>query len=355
MIRHVDRLWMIDDTGQVIWYSSNFGEGDAVLFNETLTLQFTKETLTALADLDDKIVAFSERSIWYVEGYGPPITGIGSDLTTSVQVPTETGATDWRSVVTVSNVGIFFQSPVNNLIYLLDRGLGVTCVGLVVQDWFPPGTLVIAASQMPLSTEIRFVLSTGYVVTYSTTFERWSRQLYVPTFSHAIIPLGGPWTAAASDGHVYEENEPSGAAPYFDTLAAGGTQWVTTTIRLAPFKPGGLQGAAQLDFVQPLARSLDPADMVVALAYNYGTTRETKTFRWSALSTGSPAAPGIVLARASPAGVYSQPMAVALTLSDAPPTGGVASTGEGMRWLGVAFSVSGIGNVYDQLNSGVRQ
>jgi hypothetical protein len=355
MIRHVDRMWLIDDSGQVIWFSTPFGAGDAPYFNETLTLQFTTDTLTALADLDDKLVAFSARHIWYVEGYGPPNTGLGSDLTTAVQVPTETGANDWRGVVTVSNIGVFFQSPVNNLIYLLDRGLGVTCVGLQVQDWFPEGTTVLAATQMPLSTEVRFVLSTGYVVTYSTTFERWSRQRYVPTFSHAIIPLGGAWSAAASDGHVYQENDPGIAAPYFDTLAAGGTQWVTTTIKLAPFKPGGLQGAAQLDFIQPAARSLDPADMLTSIAYNYGGTSESRTFKWSALTVGSPAAPGIVLARMSPSASYSQPMAASVTLSDAPPTGGTATTGQGMRWLGVAFSVSSVGNVYDQLGAGVKQ
>jgi hypothetical protein len=48
-------------------------------------------------------------------------------------------------------------------------------------------------------------------------------------------------------------------------------------------------------------------------------------------------------------------MAVSLTLSDAPPTGGVATTGQGMRWLGVAFSVQMVGQVYDQINAGVRQ
>jgi hypothetical protein len=355
IIRHVDRLWLIDDTGQNVWYSTNFNQGDAPYFNETLTLSFTREILTALAEMDDKIVCYSATSIWYVEGYGPPATGVGSDLTTAVNVPSETGAADWRSIVTVPSVGVFFQSGVNGLPYLLDRGLGVTCIGLQVQDWFADGVTVLAAAQVPQTTEVRFLLSSGYVATYSTTFERWSRQLYAQPFACAIVPIGGSWTAA-SGTRVYQENAPTIAAPYLDTLASGATQWITTTLELAAVKPGGLQGWAQLEYVQGLARALDPCDVTMALTYDYGQVSESRTFPWGDVSTGSPAAPGIAMWRMSPTGSNAQPMAVQATLSDAPSSsGGSYVTGRGMRWLGTAWKVSSLGPIYDRLGAGVKR
>ena len=368
LIRHVDRLWMIDDTGQVIWYSTTFGAGDAVSFNETLTLQFTQETLTALADMDDKLVVFSAEAIWYVEGYGPPNTGIGSDLTTAVSVPSDTGAGDWRSVVVVPSVGIFFQSSLNGLIYLLDRGLGVTCVGQQVQDLFAPNGVpvtVLAAGSKPNTTQVWFLLGLDpqMVVTYDYTQVgangrpgRWARQTYAQNFRHAIVPSGGPWTAAGRDSYVYQENSAAIPAPWYDTPGGGVPTWITTTIQLANVKPGGLQGAGQLDFVQGLTRPLDPSNVTCRLTYDYAGPSETRTYTWGQLSTSSPVAPGIAMWRMAPLMAYSQPMAVQITLSDAAPTDGTAAvTGRGMRWLGVAVSVQNIGAVYNKLGTGVSQ
>jgi hypothetical protein len=361
-LRHVDRLWGIDDTGLVIWYTTVFNAGDAPYHNESLTLSFTQEQLTALADMDDKLVAFSATSIWYVEGYGPAPTGLGSDLTIAVKVPTDTGAADWRSVVTVPTVGqfpggVFFQGPANNLIYLLDRGLTVTCVGKMVQDWFTPtstfaGATVLAAQMVPLGTQVRFLLSSGFVATYDYVQQSWSRQLYPPALVHSIQPVTGAWVAASSDGHVYAENAPTIAAPYFDTLSTGLTQWIAPKIRMASVKPGGLQGGAQLDFVQGLSRLKDPCDVLVTATYDYGVASETRIFKYSDLVRQSAT---LGQWRFSPDATLSQPMAVSITLSSAPPTGGTPVTGQGMRWLGVLFSTSLVSPFYDKLGPGVKQ
>jgi hypothetical protein len=85
MTRHVERLWIIDDTGLNVWYSQPLNGVDAPYFNEALTLSFTDQTLTALGEMDDKIVIFSATSVWYVEGQGPGTNGQGSDLNVAVQ------------------------------------------------------------------------------------------------------------------------------------------------------------------------------------------------------------------------------------------------------------------------------
>ena len=363
IIRHVDRLWGIDDTGLNIWYTTAFNAAVAPYFNESLTLSFTEQTLTALASMDDKLVAFSADEIWYIEGYGPAPTGLGSDLTVAVKVPTDTGAADWRSVVTVPTVGefqggVFFQSSRNGLIYLLDRGLTVTCVGKVVQDWFvsAPGiqqAVVLSASTVALTTQIRFVLSTGFVATYDYVQEAWSRQFYPTSLLYAVSPNDGPWSACGSDGYVYQELLPTSGAPYLDTVGGGGATWITTVVSAATVRPsGGLQSAMQVDYMQGVSRFLDACDIHVQAVYDYGPTVENWTFTYANMAAQSG---GLALWRASPSAVNSQPMAISVTLSDALPTGGTATTGQGVRWLGLAYSFSTIGNVYDKLGTTVRQ
>jgi hypothetical protein len=279
-----------------------------------------------------------------------------------VSVPTDTGAADWRSVVALPSVGVFFQSGLNNLIYLLDRGMGVTCVGYDVRDWFtaaagfPPVT-VLASVQVPNTQSVRFVLSTGYVAEYNYVQKRWSRHQYIggSTPQYAIVSSGGVYTHSGADGRVYQEHAPTDAAPCFDTLAVGGAQWITIVITTAHVKPGGLQGWATLEYVQGSARALDPCDVHQTASYNYGAATEARTYAYSALSVGSDAAPGIAMWRMSPLAANAQPMAVSITLNDVAPTGGVAVTGRGMRWLSLAYRVSSLGPIYDKLSAGVKQ
>jgi hypothetical protein len=368
MIRHVDRLWLIDDIGQNIWYTTNFNEGDAPYFNETLTLSFTKETLTALASMDDKLVAFSATSIWYVEGYGPANTGLGSDLTTAVQVPTMTGTPDWRSVVSTPD-GVYFQSGYDGLIYLLDRGLNVTCVGKVIQDWmgavaddYPAQVTALSAQMVPLTNQIRWIIGNPYpseppvyVVAYDLVQKRWLRSTYTanPGPMHAIQPVGSAWTVCGSDGYVYQELSPFAADPYYDILGGSGATWITMSIQTAEIHLGdGLQASQLFEFVQGMAQILSPASLTMELQYDHDTTNESRFFAYPDLSTGTQAGPNLALWRMSPTAVHLQPMNVSVVLTD---SGGYGGSGRGLSFVGLAFVVSPTGQLYDKLGVNVKQ
>jgi hypothetical protein len=344
ILRHVERLWGIDDTGYVVWYTTNFGPSDAPYFNESLTLQFAEGPLTALGELDGALIVFSGTMIWSVTGNGPNATGQGSDLTTATPIPTDVGAASWASMLTFP-MGIMFQAP-NGGMYLLDRSLTVT-YQKDVQNWIGPqaGTTVVSASLVPSDTLLRFVLNTGTVVTYDYVVQRWAQETY-PSAPKASVVSGGAWCIGCADGHAYQES-----AGYYD-VTAGGSQWITLTITLANFKPGGLQGWASLDFMQWLGRILDACNVQVTLNYDYVTGGQSETRTWSyAQLAANNATMG--MGRFSPGAAFMQPMAVQAVLSDA--TNAAALNGQGLRWLGTAWKVSSLGPVNDKLSQGVRQ
>lgn len=339
--RHVERIWGIDDTGLVIWYSTPFSPSDAPWFNDGLTLQFTDETLVAIDSMDDKLIAYSMEHIWYVEGQGPNNLGLGSDLTVAVLIPSEVGCVNPQSLVPFPG-GHIFQAP-NGGFYMLDRGLQVTFVGREVQDLTATAT-VLSASLVPGTHDIRFILSSGVVVTFDYLEGRWATSSYPNTGTplSAIVDNAQRWTVCSSDGHVYQEKGASSSFPYMDTTADGVSHWVTMSLTTAHVKLGGsLQSFAQLVRVQGYGRWLDPADTLVTLTYDYGRSSQgPKTYTYANLH-GSNAEAAVW--RQGPQASSSMCSAVQVTISDAAPTGGSATTGQGVLWLGVAFDAVPLG------------
>lgn len=346
-IRHVSRIWGIDDSGYVVWYSTPFNSGDSPYFNESLTLQFAEEPLTALASVDGNLVCFSSRSIWYVSGSGPNNLGQQSDLVQAVRVPTPAGAADWRSVVVFPG-GTFFQAP-NGDIHLMDRGYNVTFIGQPVQD-LTSGLAIVSATLVESAKEVRFVLSTGTVLTFdyaltdSSGAGRWSRDVYQNFGSGpacATVVNGTTWTAGCSLG-VIREKTSSDSAAWYDTNAAGTNFWVTIKITTGYIKPGGLQGFATVPVIQGFGAFLDPCDILVQAVYNYGQTNESRGFAYTALTSSGQSTDAQWMF--GPSGSNMTCESVSLVMTDATPTGAGNSTGRGLRWLGVALDAIQLGN-----------
>jgi hypothetical protein len=353
MIRHVERLWIIDDTGFVVWYTTTFGggpeSGDAPYFNESLTLQFSDEPLTALASMDGNLVVFSSKSIWYVSGQGPNALGQGSDLTTATLIPSDVGASGWSGTCAFPG-GVLFQAP-NFGIYLLDRGFNVSFIGRAVQD-ITAGVSVVGATLVASHNEIRLLLGGSFsVLVYNYVTGQWSTNEYANIATCSAI-TNGAWTACLSSNGVWEEKTTAAALPWYDTTSGGSNSWVSSSLQLAYFKPGGLQGWASLEFIQGLATTLDYFDIVMRLVYNYGSAVETRTFTAASLFVNNNV---MSQWRFSPSGANQQIQSVSVLLSDAAPTGKAAVSGQGPRWLGLAFKFSTLGGVYDNLSPGVKQ
>jgi hypothetical protein len=354
MVTHVERLWGIDDTGYVIWYSTPFSAADAPYFNEVLTLQFTDEQLIALGSMDDKLVVFGTRHIWFIEGAGPNNLGQNSDLTTAWLLPSDVGCMNPESVVAFPG-GVLFQANSGGL-YMLDRNMSVSYIGKTVQDMVNASTPVLGAGLTPTSNQVRFLvdgLSSPYVVTYDYVLSRWAQESYsVGSFGamQTAITAGTTWTVGSQTGNVYQENSPLVSLAYMDSLG-GSPEWVTMSLKTGHLKLAGLQGYQRTRIAQGYGAWFDGCDQTVTETFDYGVTSQTETFLYSTLSAANSTAAQWAMHTQATSG---KAQAVQITWSDAPPTGSSPTTGQGMRMLGLAFEVQVLGDRFKRLPSTVK-
>ena len=90
----------------------------------------------------------------------------------------------------------------------------------------------------------------------------------------------------------------------------------------------------------------------MTMTYDYEIAAESRTFTASALRANNAS---MSQWRFSPGPKHQQCQAISVTLQDAAPTGIAATSGQGPRWLGLAFRVSPLGPIYDNLAAGVKQ
>ena len=154
-----------------IRYSKITRLGEGTAFNEGLSIKCDPRggDITSLATLDDRLVIFKHSSIFELAGDGPSDTGENATYTEPTLVSTDVGCTDGNSVV-LGPDGLFFKSAKG--IYLLDRSNTATYIGAPVED-YNDGT-VTSAVLLDSTNEIRFSLSTGYILVYNYYFKQWS-------------------------------------------------------------------------------------------------------------------------------------------------------------------------------------
>lgn len=335
-IKHLERHYGIDDTGLVVYFSQVFNASDAPYYHDSLTLQFTEETLVALASMDGNLIIGSAQHLWYIQGYGPNALGQNSDAPPEpTLIPPDVGFASPQSLVTFPG-GILFQAPSGG-IYTLGRDLSVSYIGLGIQDTIGPGVTVVSATLAPRTHDIRLLLSTGAVVSYDYVRGRWATLSYPNsgTLTNAIVDNSQNWTACSSGGNVWQEKPSTAAIPWMDTNAAGSSSWVTTSVTSAHVKLAQLQGYQRLRHLLGYATFLDPCNLSVTIGFDYGRDSQgPQTFTYAQLSAANAVAAQWDMHAKATAG---QAMSCQVTMSDAAPTGGTATTGQGCRFLGLAF------------------
>lgn len=352
-LTHNERIWGIDDTGFIIWYSTSFSASDAPYYNEGLTIEFSEQPLTALAVMDSNLIVFAANRIWVVQGDGPDPTGQGSSIQPPNPIQTDVGTLDWRSVVSMPN-GIMFQADSGG-IYMLGRDFSVNYVGKTVQDWMA-GARVLSSTLTSATNHVRFVLDNGNVLIYDYVLDRWSQFNYEEfgvSFLTSTV-LGTTWIGADAS-QVYEENniwadvipaQPSHEPPIAQVLV-----WVPLTVTTGWVKLASLQGYQRLSHAMGYARFLEGADLNMTLAFDYGLSSQSASFPYSALVAANPIAAQCDMHAQA---ISTKSMSCQVVLTDAAPTGLSWSTGQGARFLGVAFTVQSIGNRYMKIPKTVK-
>lgn len=152
------RMWGIpgNDRSQV-WFSKILQKGTGPEWSAAFTMRVPRgaASLTAIGELDGKVLLFSGNDIFVVVGDGPNNLGRGGSLTGPTKVASDVGCIERRSVVS-GPFGVMFQSSAG--IYLVGRDLSVSFVGKQIEDTVSGGTKVTGAVLYEAKNQVWFTV-----------------------------------------------------------------------------------------------------------------------------------------------------------------------------------------------------
>jgi hypothetical protein len=257
-----NRLFLIDaEDRNVLWYSKVVIENTPVEMSDLLTLYIAPTTgaqgstgpMTALSAMDDKLIIFKRGAIYYINGSGPDNTGANSTFSDPVFITATVGCINPNSIVLMPN-GIMFQSDKG--IWLLGRGLETQYIGAAVETY--NDYTVLAASTIPGTNQVRFVLEGNVTLMYDYFYNQWSTHTNIQAISATLYQSSHTYLNSA--GHVFQET----ANTYLDGSVPVLMSLTTSWINIA-----GLQGFERFYYGNLLGTYYTPFKLNVTLAYNY--------------------------------------------------------------------------------------
>lgn len=201
ILAHRNRLILVPaESPTSWWYSKEIVDGWPVEWNDALVQSIASEggPITGGGSLDDKLIIFQRRRIWYVAGEGPAPNGSANDYTQALPIPGDVGCISAESVVAVPD-GLLFQAEKG--IYLLSRALQLAYVGEPVEAW--NGDLVTSAVAVPDSREVRFSLASGVVLSFHYGEGAWSVDTGIGAIAATLYV--GRWAWLQPNGTVWLE------------------------------------------------------------------------------------------------------------------------------------------------------
>lgn len=255
-VSHRGRVYGVAGDRRTIWASKVYTTDPGVFpgFHENLRIVLD-EDITALASLDEKLVIFSESSIWIAVGDGPNSAGIGAFDVPSV-IQSDVGAINARGVVETPD-GVMFVS--RRGIYLLTRSLEVSWIGREVRETLDEYPTVLDSILVPHRNQVRFSLlepdfaddpaDTGVTLVYDYVNRMWSVfNYYVPDPESASGPVKSMvvWdnTLCFTAGTEFASEDD-------ETSLDAGTEWVNLAfeIALVPSGPVAWQHVRRLQIL----------------------------------------------------------------------------------------------------------
>jgi hypothetical protein len=286
---HKQRLWLVDETQRVIWFSKSFAPGEAPSFNETNTIPFAQGgDITGLFSLDDKLLVGKLSGLFVIYGDGPADTGQGSDLTIPQGLAGDSGPIDWRAGC-VYPEGLLYRSATG--IMLCDRSLNISWIGKDVTDTLALYPTVLSSTLVPTATQVRFTCANaaGATVTlcYDYLAEKWVQHTYpfqaagVASTVMALATASHPasYASLTSDGALWQEHATIDAAPYLDDDTTGAHHFNPTTVISGWIKLQGVQGYQRARFAQLFFEEADDCGVTISVATNYSSAiQQSKTW-----------------------------------------------------------------------------
>lgn len=274
---HRNRLWAGGLEKSQLAYTREYVSGEPAQFSDVLIMPIEEEggAVTALGSLDDKLLIFKKRHIYYTYGEGPLDSGLQSDYPTPQILSHDVGCSD-PNLVVEGPFGVIFKSEKG--FYEVNRGLALNYVGKDVEDYNSltfTGVVLLADRN-----EVRFLTASGTCLVYNYYYKQWS------TFTSTGTYYGGD-SAAYINGVFYIHEGVAGlarkevAGSYGDNGAA-----YSMTIETSWLSMAGLQGFQRCYSFELLGDLISNHYTQVSFAYDFETTyNETITYDTRQLTT----------------------------------------------------------------------
>ena len=215
---------------KLLYYSKKRQAKQPVAFSDVFSIVMNRaERVTALVEMDEKLVIFEPSRIFYITGEGPTDAGLQNSFSEPQLVTGDVGCTTVDSVV-LTPLGIMVMSQKG--IYLLDRSLKTAYIGAAVETY--NNETITSAVMLSDKSQVRFTTSAGPALVYDYYYGKWA------TFTNHSGTGAINWKAnntycylRTSGGLVYKENTTN----FKDVDAA-----IQLKLTTAWIKPGSIQG-----------------------------------------------------------------------------------------------------------------
>ena len=241
------------DDRETVWFSKEKIYNVGIEFAEELQIRIEAGgDNTGLAVLDDKVIIFKDREIYFVSGEGPNDFDQGG-FSPVRQVSSDVGCVDAASIVNIGS-GIMFKS--HKGIYILNRSLQVGYIGAAVEKWNQFD--IVSADIINDKNQVRFILSKGKgALVYDYYHKQWS------TFTNH------PAKAAVVQGGVYHWLKDDGTVRLEDDSFADINYSIQMKVRTGWIKLAGLQGYQRINAATILGEFKSPHTLTCNIYYDY--------------------------------------------------------------------------------------
>ena len=254
--RFKNRLFLAGlEQKNVLWYSKEHVEGEAVNFSDVLKIKVddTGGNITALGELDDKLIIFKASTVFALIGDGPLPTGAQNTFSVPQLIASDVGCIDPYSVVR-TRLGLMFKSKKG--IYLLDRGLQIQYIGAEVEEW--NDLTITSASVVDEQNQVRFTTSEGRCLVYDLYFQQWYTFTNINAIDSAVWQ--GKYLFLKSTAEIWRETK----GQYLDVDVP-----IISTYVLALLQFGQVQGFQRIFKINLLGENRGTHGLKIEVGYDY--------------------------------------------------------------------------------------
>lgn len=298
------------------------------------------QTITGLAEMDDKVVVFTNSSIYAIAGNGPDDGGRNNDFSGLQLINSDTGCIEPRSIVSFPG-GVMFQTPSG--IFVLGRDLQLTFLGAQVREITEEFSEVTSATLVPSANHVRFTLrkdgSSSIVLCYDLDQGAWIR--WEPRKDSGGTPVALNIVGSCLHDNKHYLLDADGTVWFEDqtTFKDDGTIFVPMTIETGWLQGAGQSGYQRVRTVAALCKSSDPHDLTIS-AYQDFSSSPSQSYTWPAATIALQKLNELVELRTS----TQKCTAFKIRITDSAAM--TTSTGEGYRCSGFAVELGGKAGLY---------